>query len=242
MFKGRPHLLRGKILILVTVFMVITGLTHETTAETPSTPLRASSCSSIMVSTPLCDELITQSCIQSMKEEIPPAGAEPLWGGAQIQSSLIISSPKEPPLETNIETQPQTFIPTSSPIPTQTEPTPQITNLDSDRIFDLINQHRASQGLTPFELEASVCGLAQERATELAGELVNGTIHSGLYNRNLPYWIFENAKVGSNEDETVAWWLFSPLHHQSIVGDYKYSCAKCQGTNCTQLFTSFVAK
>jgi len=217
---------KDRALVFVLAFFAIILFTDQVHAET-----NASTCSTAMVSTPLCDELLTQSCIVTPKEELP-----------QTESPVLITSPKEPPRQTNIETQPQTFIPPSIPIPTQTEPTPQATNLDSDGIFDLINQHRASQGLTPFELEASVCELAKARSTELVGELVNGTTHSGLYNRNLPYWIWENAKVGSNEEGTVAWWLSSPLHHQSIVGDYKYSCVKCQGTNCTQLFTSFVSK
>lgn len=186
----------------------------------------ASSCSSILVSTPLCDEFLTQSCIGLQKEpEIP-----------QIQSSVIISSPRNVEFRSAGQTEP------TAPTPTQSEPVHQEPSLDSDGIFDLVNQYRTSKGLTPFERENSVCELAQIRSTELAGELANGTIHSGLYNRNLPYWIWENAKVGSNEEEIVIWWLSSPLHHQSIVGDYKYSCVKCQGTNCTQLFTSFVAK
>lgn len=235
---------KGRIIfLLIVTFFIMMGWPKEAQAQIKVYPEEqsqipdgtwrsdewASSCSSILVSTPLCDEFLTQSCIGLQKEpEIP-----------QIQSSVIIYASKEAPSQSSIQTQPETL---TTPTPTQSEPVPQESSLDSDRIFDLINQHRASQGLTPFELEASVCELAQERSTELAGELVNGTIHSGLYNRNLPYWIWENAKVGSSEDETVAWWLSSPLHHQSIVGDYKYSCAKCQGTNCTQLFTSFVAK
>jgi len=234
MVKGRPRFFRGKILILVLTFLVITGLTHKVSAETstsPSTELRASSCSSIMVSTPLCDELFTQSCIKTNRKPDTP----------QIQSSVIVASAKETVSPQIISIQPETQ---STPIPTPhvTDPGQQIANLDSDKIFNLINQHRVSLGLAPFELENSVCELAQVRSTELAGELANGTVHSGLYNRNLPYWIWENAKVGSGEEETVAWWLASSLHHQSIVGDYKYSCVKCSGSNCSQLFTSFLPK
>lgn len=225
---------KGRILPLILAFLVITGLTHNVSAETFVYPEErsdewASSCSSVLVSTPLCDEFLTQSCIKVHKE--PET--------VQTQSSVIITSPKETAVQTTLEIQPETI---SEPPQAQAEPTPQELNLDSDKIFDLVNQYRASQGLVPFEREESVCQLAQVRSGELAGELLSGTIHAGLYNRSLPYWIWENAKVGSNEEEIVAWWLASPLHHQSIVGDYKYSCVKCQGINCTQLFTSFVAK
>ncbi|MBI4092260.1 MAG: hypothetical protein HY427_03590 [Candidatus Levybacteria bacterium] len=220
-------MLKGRIILLfVTAFFALTGAVNKTIAATvlPS----ASSCSSMLVSTPLCDELLTQSCINEVETNPDPN-----------QSSVIISSPKESSPQTTVQTQPEILVtPTSNPV----EPVLQQQNLNSDRIFDLINQHRASQGLAPFELEVSVCELAKARSAELAGELVNGTIHSGLYNRNLTFWIWENAKVGSNEDETVAWWISSPLHHQSIVGNYKYSCVKCSGNNCSELFTSFSPK
>lgn len=114
--------------------------------------------------------------------------------------------------------------------------------LDSEKIFGMVNDYRIKVGLTPFEEENSVCSLAQVRATEISDEISNGSLHSGLYNRPLPYWIWENAKYGSNEEGTVAWWLASRVHRQSIVGDYKFSCVKCAGTYCSQLFTSFAPK
>lgn len=174
-----------------------------------------SSCANQLVSTSLCEELVSQACNESSIPKIEPK---------QAQSAVIISSPKTP----------------VTPLTVQTEPV--AVNLDSDKIFDLINQYRATLGLTPFERENSICELAQVRSIELASELANGSIHSGLYNRNLPYWIWENAKVGSSEEETVSWWIGSPIHRESILGDYKFSCIKCTGSNCTQLFTSFSPK
>lgn len=115
-------------------------------------------------------------------------------------------------------------------------------NLDTGLIFDLINAHRASIGKAPFQKEEALCSLASARSTELSLEFSNGTLHSGLYNRKLPYWITENAKWGSNESGTVKWWLNSPIHRRAIEGDYTYSCGACQGSKCAQLFTSFTPK
>lgn len=116
-------------------------------------------------------------------------------------------------------------------------------NLNSDLIFDMINAHRASIGKKPFEKEAGLCTLATIRSVELHDELfVNGNLHSGLYNRNLPYWITEDAKWGSNEAGTLRWWLNSPIHRKAIEGDYTYSCGACNGTQCSQLFTSYTPK
>ena len=131
------------------------------------------------------------------------------------------------------------------PLVAEATPTPTVAqaNLDSNKIFDIINAYRNSQGLPPFEkANEQTQMLAQVRSQELIGEGQTGAIHAGLYNRNLPYWIFENAKFGSDEAGTVAWWISSWLHRHSILGDYKYSAVACTQNYCVQLFTSFVAK
>ncbi len=144
----------------------------------------------------------------------------------------------------------------SEPTPSPEEPTPlpslqeakdlfpaEGTSLDSNLIFDLINQHRAGIGKPAFLKDDALCSLAVTRSLELHDELfVNGNLHSGLYNRNLPYWITEDAKWGSNEAGTVRWWLNSPIHRRAIEGDYIYSCGACNGSQCSQLFTSYTPK
>jgi hypothetical protein len=115
-------------------------------------------------------------------------------------------------------------------------------SLDANLIFDLINAHRASIGKPAFLKDDALCSLAITRSLELPAEFANGSLHSGLYNRGLPYWITENAKWGSNEAGTVQWWLNSPIHRSAIQGDHIYSCGACNGTQCSQLFTSYVSK
>lgn len=114
---------------------------------------------------------------------------------------------------------------------------------NSDAIFEMINAHRAKIGKPSFLKDGALCTLATTRSLELHNELfVTGGLHSGLYNRNLPYWITENAKYGSNEAGTVQWWLNSPVHRSAIEGNYTYSCGACNGTQCAQLFTSYTPK
>lgn len=207
----------GKLLLILLAGFAVTGILSQAKAQVPY----ASSCSSVLVSTPFCDELLKQSCIQNAQVQEAP----------QIQSSVIISSPQNEFPKESAQT-----------VPVIIQSSSEGTELNADRIFDLINQYRASLGLSAFEKNDEVCSLTQIRSTELAAELASGTVHSGLYGRNLPYWIWENAKVGSNEDEAASWWLSSSLHRKSIVGDYKFSCVKCTGNNCSQLFTSFSPK
>lgn len=216
----------GRIICLLTAFFVVTGAIKNAEAFTSSS---VTSCLNQLVSSPLCEEIATQSCSQPLADEEEPK---------QIQAAVVIAESRSAG-QTDGQTAPQ-VLPTMTPLNDEYA-APDVT-LDSDKIFELINQYRASIGLAPFEKDEKVCELAQTRSTEIAGELTNGTLHSGLYGRNLPYWIFENAKVGSNEEGTVAWWLSSPIHHESIAGDYKFSCVKCTGSNCSQLFTNFSPK
>ncbi len=120
-------------------------------------------------------------------------------------------------------------------------PTPSVDN-NADTVLNLVNQHRASIGKSAFITDEALCSLAQTRSTELAAEINNGTLHSGLYNRNLGYWATENAKVGGDENETVRWWLNSSIHRSQIQSDYTNACVGCTGRNCALVFTSHTPK
>jgi len=150
----------------------------------------------------------------------------------------------EPSPTPNIEETPTpTPIPSSAVIEGARDMVPQTgVNVDANVIFDLINSHRTSIGKPAFIKDEALCSLATTRSMELSGEFANGTLHSGLYNRNLPYWITEDAKWGSNEAGTLRWWLNSPIHRAAIEGNHVYSCGACNGSQCSQLFTSYTPK
>ncbi len=238
----------GRIMLLVIALVVFAGATLDTQAKTPKESaltktsdlvvLNEGKCSSYLVSTSVC-ESNSQSCNEAIEPEMH----------RQIQSSnLTITMPNDlqnTTIESNVTTVTEgasieNATPTMAPLESKIAPDDAV--LDSEKIFSLVNQYRSTRGLAPFEQDSQVCSLAETRSREIVGEISSGILHSGLYNRGLPYWIWENAKYGSNEEGTVAWWLASPIHHQSIVGDYKYSCVKCSGSYCAQLFTSFVPK
>lgn len=114
--------------------------------------------------------------------------------------------------------------------------------LNSDLIFDLVNIERENRELAPFEKKEDLCLLAQERSFEIPKEVSSNTIHQGFYDRNLPFWAIENAKYGGTEKETVDWWMNSPIHRATILGDMKYSCVSCTEISCSQIFTSYHPK
>lgn len=116
-------------------------------------------------------------------------------------------------------------------------------SLNADVIFNLINDYRTGLGLPKFEKEDKLCQLAQVRAPEGISEVfVSGKIHSGLYNRNIPFWITENMKYGTSEVEVFNWWLHSYIHKKAIESSHKYSCGACSGNLCVQEFTNYQPK
>lgn len=116
-------------------------------------------------------------------------------------------------------------------------------SLDAQKVFELINQHRQKIGLPIFQKDENLCQIAQSREPELYNEIfVTGNMHSGLYNRNLPFWVTENLKYGGTEEQTINWWLGSPIHRSAIEGNYTYSCGACFGATCVQLFTNYTPK
>jgi len=106
----------------------------------------------------------------------------------------------------------------------------------------MVNAYRQTKGLPAFQKDDRVCSLANARASEIAGEMAAGTLHSGMYARNLPYWNTENAIAYSSEEADMNWWLGDSIHRQAIESSKTYSCTACSGNYCVQEFTSFQPK
>jgi uncharacterized protein YkwD len=142
--------------------------------------------------------------------------------------------------------------PFSTPTPTkqpqlisaETTPIPATPNsLSGDYIFTKVNEHRESKNLKPLIKDEQLCRLATIRSTEIENEIfVTKNMHSGLYNRNLPYFITENIAYYQTEDASIAFWLRDYIHRITIEGNYTYSCAACSGKYCSQLFTNYTPK
>ena len=238
MFKAGQRIL-GTI-----AFLLISGFSSQQTfAQIPlsnvaPTPHQAYICSSQTVS---CEAIPASFVFTKASKALPLQKIEVKITKPQVivlESSSLLQAQIEPKKIPQAE-------PKLKEIPAPTPFIAYVPNdmqVNADTIQDLINAFRTRAGLTPFMREDNVCSLAKTRSMELAGELSNGVLHSGLYNRNLPYWIWENAKVGSDEAGTVTWWLNSPIHRSSMVGNYKYSCGACTGSYCSQLFTNYEPK
>lgn len=144
-------------------------------------------------------------------------------------------------LQTEVKKNPEPV--QKAPIQPQTEiATPQAT-LSADILFEMMNQHRAQIGLSPFEKEANVCSIAEERKDEIVHEIfVTGNLHAGFWEDNHPFFATENMIWQNSEAEAMRWWLNSPIHRAAIEGDFSYACGTCNGTVCNMIFSSLKPK
>lgn len=150
------------------------------------------------------------------------------------------STPTPTPVASKAKISP-TPLPTRALSPTPI-PQPVLNGSAADILFGLVNAYRQAKGLPAFIKDDRVCSLANARATEIAGEMAAGTLHSGMYARNLPYWNTENAAAYGSPQANFNWWLSDTIHRQAIESSKTYSCTACSGNYCVQEFTSFQAK
>ncbi len=134
---------------------------------------------------------------------------------------------------------------TATPKPTSAPETKSISNkggLDPEKLFNMSNEYRKERGLQPFTKDQKTCELAHSRAPEISDEVKNGNLHAGLQSRNLDYWNTENIISMSTEESAFKWWVNDKIHHDAIIGDFKYSCVACHGNSCAQEFTNYQSK
>lgn len=236
----------GLTVLLSCILYMVSGVLTQTHAQEKVTAIHTQAPQETVCNTPLGNLFITSRCEAKKTLQVDTVTK---GNNKEVEENTLSYS-----FETATYTPPTptatpsiTVAPSIVPNPMQQAPLDMQgadgSNLNSDLIFDLINAHRSNIGKTPFQKDTALCQLAEARSYELHDELfVKGGLHSGLYNRNLPYWVTEDAKYGSNEAGTVRWWLNSPIHRAAIEGNYAYSCGACQGTKCSQLFTSYTPK
>lgn len=118
-------------------------------------------------------------------------------------------------------------------------PSPKI-ELDSEKLWNLVNEYRLSKNLPAFIKHQDLCKIAQERAPEIKNEINDP--HSGFLTRykNYPYRISENGETSAiDEQDALGGWIKSAPHHQALLADWQYSCIACSDHHCVQIFSNF---
>lgn len=123
---------------------------------------------------------------------------------------------------------------TTTPIPS---PTPFI--FSEKKLWSLVNEWRISQNLSSYTEDQRLCNLTEIRLKETSSDNshngfwkhINDFPHNGLAENLTSDYIFEESSLGG--------WLNSPPHRKTLEDNYKYSCLKCLGDRCVQLFANF---
>lgn len=152
------------------------------------------------------------------------------------------STPTLSPDPTRTPTPLPTAIPTPSPQATIVTSPSNPGGLNADILFQMVNTYRANKGLPAFQKDEKTCSLASSRAPEISEEIANNRMHSGLRDRNLPYWNTENIISMRNETEAFNWWINDQIHKDAIESNNTFSCTACFGNSCAQEFTNYQPK
>jgi uncharacterized protein YkwD len=208
----------------------------------------------IAVTAPAAQEVLAEAIVvPTVEEELPEVQKKVIsptvWPADKTQKA-ISSTTSTLAQATNPTT---TSIPTAVPQPQPKADRPlaetstqqlQLSNggLNADKLFSMTNSYRQSKGLPPVQKDDRVCQVASSRAPEIAAEIAGGHMHSGIRERNLPYWNSEIIITMRTEEEAFNWWINDTIHREAIEGNYTYSCTACHGNACVQEFTNFQAK
>lgn len=111
--------------------------------------------------------------------------------------------------------------------------------LNSDKEWLLIQNWRKSQNLREYMKDERLCKIANDRAIE-TNSLGQTDNHAGLIERysNYPYVISENVTGSTSEEGILNNWLDSVPHAKALKTNYNYSCVKCDGIWCVQIFSN----
>lgn len=161
----------------------------------------------------------------------------------QAKDLLPTQSLLQQPKEEKKNEEPKTSqVTVSSEAPQSYTVTP-VATLSAEVLFQLVNTHRKEVNLPELTRNEPVCDVAYSRKEEIAQEIfVTHVLHAGFYAKNLPYYATENMIWQRTEQESLNWWLNSPIHRAAIEGAYKYACGVCNGEVCNMVFTNYEPK
>lgn len=129
------------------------------------------------------------------------------------------------------------YMPQAEAEPTPTPPT----HLDAYKIYNLVNDYRASKGLNKLVFDPALCPLAEERL----GQVKSDWSHDQLKTTRNKY--FSYGTVGENlardhttENQAVNGWIASPTHLDNIEKSiYTNTCIATDANYALQIFSNF---
>lgn len=124
----------------------------------------------------------------------------------------------------------------NSVAPSYVYTTPEPTELNSEELWQIIQDWRTSQNLPKYILDERLCKIAKDRSYDPDD---NHQTFLKKYSK-YPYKIQEIAAYYiTTEHQTLNGWLNSASHSAILRKSWVYSCAECTYTTCIQVFSNF---
>lgn len=130
----------------------------------------------------------------------------------------------------------QNYSITAKTVPSVT-PTP-IIKLSEDVLFGLINEWKYKEDGYTYSKHEDLCEIANDRVDD-------PYTHQGFIDKywNYPYELSENlSKDHLSEQSVLNGWLNSKRHREALERSYTYSCVRCEGNYCVQIFSNLSSK
>jgi len=112
-------------------------------------------------------------------------------------------------------------------------------------LWSLINTWREAHELDEFFIDEQLCQYTEERI----GQVDDSLSHEGFFPLSEKIQqqtefnkLAENLASGvivGKEDEVLTAWLDSEEHLKNLEDEFVYSCIKCRGVYCVQLFARY---
>lgn len=120
-------------------------------------------------------------------------------------------------------------------------------NIDSDRLFTLVQNWRSENNLKQYETDPQLCGIAAVRAYEIQTDFNHNKFNARAesitkstgYNYIGENFVRSGRKINPEQDG-LNWWLHSPKHLQMLKDEeMRFSCISCRGAYCVQIFANY---
>lgn len=115
--------------------------------------------------------------------------------------------------------------------------------LDSDKLWSLIQDWRMSQNLQTYIKDQRLCKFVKVRLGEIKENFSHKGFEDRSTNNSFPFFyqeLGENLAAGITYEESILFaWLNSPSHRENLDKEYKYSCLETEGFYVIQLFANF---
>lgn len=110
-------------------------------------------------------------------------------------------------------------------------------DLDSEKLWELVQKWRASQNKPEYQKNDSLCKISDERSKEMY--TIDHSLFLERYSNSYPSVLSENlANPFRTEQGVLNGWLNSKDHREILSRNYKYSCVSTNGSLAVQIFSN----